>query len=257
MHYSLSVYQRICEEIARSNYTVHTVEQFFRENPSCRFIILRHDVDACPSRALEMAKVEYSYGIKATYYFRYVPDVFKTEAIKSIKAMGHEIGYHYETLNKCEGNLSEAIKLFEKEINEFRRIGIDIKTVCAHGSENKKVYGLNTDIFKYDPQLEKRVNIIGEAYLNVDFANVTYITDWKVYTRTPNLLFEVFCRGEQPYVEYSPSTIMENYQLVSRLLSSPDGRFYITIHPQYYIKKTFLLIITKIRSRIGREWARG
>lgn len=256
MYNSLSMYERICGKIARSNYKIYTVEQFLKENPSCGFIILRHDVDAYPLRALEMANIEHAYGIKSTYYFRYIPNVFNVEVIKSIKSMGHEIGYHYETLNKCKGNLPEAVKLFEKEINEIRRIGIDIKTVCAHGSENQKVYGLNTNIFKYDLQLEKKVNIIGEAYLNIDFANVKYITDWKVYTHTSNLLYEVFQRGEENYVEYSPSTVTEIYQLIDRVLSSYGGRFYISIHPQYYIKERYLLTIMKIRSKVSKEIAK-
>lgn len=61
------------------------------------FVLLRHDVDARPDNALRMARLEHSLGIRGTYYFR-MPHTFDPPIIKEIAALGHEIGYHYETL---------------------------------------------------------------------------------------------------------------------------------------------------------------
>jgi len=48
-------------------------------------------------------------------------------------SLGHEAGYHYESLVKAGGDFSEAIKMFEVELNRLKQIA-DIKTICAHGS---------------------------------------------------------------------------------------------------------------------------
>ncbi|WP_269849870.1 hypothetical protein [Methanosarcina horonobensis] len=69
-----------------------------------RFVLLRHDVDRMPGRALATAQIEHELGIKATYYFRTSENVFKPDIIRQIRDMGHEIGYHYETLSEAKGD---------------------------------------------------------------------------------------------------------------------------------------------------------
>ena len=63
------------------------------------FFILRHDVDRLPLNALDLAKIENSFGIKGSYYFRVVPESFNFDIIKKIEELGHEIGYHYEDVD--------------------------------------------------------------------------------------------------------------------------------------------------------------
>ena len=76
-----------------------------------------------------------------------------------------------------------ATPLFITELNEFRdKTGIDIKTVCSHGgvpyNGGRKIgYERNLDIFGYHPSLYKEAGITGEAYLDIDFSNVTYFSD--------------------------------------------------------------------------------
>ena len=62
-------------------------------------VIIRHDVDRKPLKALKMAEIEKDLGVKSIYFFRTTADVFKPEIMKRIAAMGHEIGYHYESLS--------------------------------------------------------------------------------------------------------------------------------------------------------------
>jgi len=61
------------------------------------FVILRHDVDARPQNSLRLARLEHTLGIRGTYYFR-IPHTFQPSIIQEIASLGHEIGYHYETL---------------------------------------------------------------------------------------------------------------------------------------------------------------
>ncbi len=242
MYFPLSLYQKICDEIKKSNLTVYTVKQFIMEKPSNQFIILRHDVDLNPSRALNMARIEHQYDIKATYYFRYMPFTFNTNIIKSISKMGHEIGYHYETLKKSKGNLNQSINLFKSELEKIKQSGVDIKTVCSHGS---KGHIINVDIFRYDPKLKDEVNLLGEAYLDVDFNNLTYVTDsMGVWTRcrygaVPSL------RDPQQRLKTSEMDASEPRliaKLVKDTLHSGVNRYYFLIHPQYYIKNYNIIV---------------
>ncbi len=242
VYFPLSLYQKICDEIKKSNLSVYTVEQFIMEKPSNQFIILRHDVDLNPSRALNMAKIEHQYDIKATYYFRYMPFTFNINIIKSISKMGHEIGYHYETLKKCKGNMDQSINLFKSELEKIKQSGVDIKTVCSHGS---KGHIINVDIFHYYPKLKDEVNLLGEAYLDVDFNNLTYVTDsMGVWTRCKHGV-DPSLRDPQQRMKASEIDASEPRvitKLVKDILCSGVNRYYFLIHPQYYLKNYNIIV---------------
>lgn len=96
-------YVKTTQSINFSKTTATQLTKNTRENADERItiakrVILRHDVDARPHNALNIAQLEHSLGIKGSYYFRMVPECFDTEIIRRIASMGHEIGYHYETL---------------------------------------------------------------------------------------------------------------------------------------------------------------
>jgi len=169
--FTLDKYRQLCEAIINAQYTVLTVEACLtRRNPPQKFIVLRHDVDRNPDRALQMAIIENRFGIKASYYFRYDKKVFQPYIVSEIAKLGHEIGYHYETLDRAKGNYDKAIQMFEHELEEFRKIA-EIKTICMHGNPLTKWD--NRDLWtKYD---FKNFGLIGEAYLSFD--NITYLSD--------------------------------------------------------------------------------
>jgi len=173
MDFTLQKYESLCETISNYSYTTITFEQYFsQKNLSKNCILLRHDVDRNIGNALKMAVIEHRYNLVSTYYCRMTERVFKPKYFQKIASLGHEIGYHYETLDKAKGNEVEAIKIFEQELNAFRDF-IEIKTVCMHG--NPLSPWLNSNIWnKYD---FKEFGIIGEPYLSLDYKNVIYLTD--------------------------------------------------------------------------------
>jgi len=236
VYFPLSLYQEICDEIKRSNISVYTVEQYIIEKPSKQFIILRHDVDLNPSRAVNMARIEYLHRIKATYYFRFMPFIFDLNKIKLISKMGHEIGYHYETLKKNRGNIEEAIALFKTELKKFRQSGINVKTVCAHGSKGTVI---NFDIFHHYPQLREEENLIGEAYLDIDFSDLTYVSDsmgvWTKHKHGVNQSRRNQ-RQEQETDKAFASEPKNIVKLIRDVFNSKTDRYYFLVHPQYYIK---------------------
>jgi len=140
--------------------------------PKNRFIILRHDVDKLPGNSLKTAKIENKLEINGTYYFRSVKESYDEKLIKQIADLGHEVGYHYENLSTCGGDLRLAIEDFRLNLEKFRKI-YPVKTICMHGSPLSKWD--NRDLWKvYD---YRDYGIIGEPYFDIDWDEVFYLTD--------------------------------------------------------------------------------
>ena len=171
LDFTLGKYHELCESIVSSGYVPMTVRKYLEnENPPSSFLILRHDVDSQSMRVWKTAQIERDMGISATYYFRYTADVFKPEVIKGVADMGHEIGYHYEVLDRAKGDLERAIGIFSSELNAFRQL-VEVRTISMHG--NPLTHWDNRDLWrKYD---FKSFGIVGEAYLSL--SDVVYLSD--------------------------------------------------------------------------------
>ena len=135
-------------------------------------VILRHDVDKKPQNSLAMAQIEQELGWKATYYFRAVPESWDEEIIRKISAMGHEIGYHYESLATCDGDLEAAYQDFCLNLERLRALA-PVSTICMHGSPTSKWD--SRDLWKYYDY--QQLGITTEPYLDTDFSEVFYLTD--------------------------------------------------------------------------------
>ena len=71
-------------------------------------LTLRHDVDLKPLNSLRTAQMEAEKDMHGIYYFRAVPESWDEDVIKLIALLGHEIGYHYESLTTCDGDVDKA-----------------------------------------------------------------------------------------------------------------------------------------------------
>lgn len=153
-------------------YSVKGVDDFISSKQSERTLILRHDIDRYPNNALKMAKLEYKMGVRASYYFRIIPSVYKEDIIKKVRDLGHEVAYHYEDLSLVKGDYQKAIKHFENGLSMIRKFA-PAKTICMHGSplskwDNKKLW----DKYNY-----KDFGIIGDTSYDIDYNKVFYISD--------------------------------------------------------------------------------
>jgi len=131
LDFTIHKFRRLCEAIAGTYPTVTMAEYMDNQHPD-RFILMRHDVDRMPGHALETARIEHELGIRATYYFRSTRSVFRPDIMRQISDMGHEVGYHYETLSEANGNPDKAIELFQSHLDTFRTI-CDVRTICMEG----------------------------------------------------------------------------------------------------------------------------
>ncbi len=94
---------------------------------------LRHDVDLLPANSLRTAQIENSLQLQSTYYFRMVPESYDEAIIRQIAALGHEVGYHYESLTTCGGDMEAAYRDFCDNLAKLRQI-VPVSKICMHGS---------------------------------------------------------------------------------------------------------------------------
>ena len=172
MDFTRKKYIQLLQQLKSSGYTFITFAEYCSRNAPQRFVILRHDVDLKPKNSFGVAEYEKKLGAKATYYFRAVPESWDEDIIKQIHIMGHEVGYHYESLTTCNGNVQRAFEDFKKNLAALRKL-VNVQTIRMHGSP-RSPYD-SKDIWKTYSYQE--LEIIGEPYLDTDFSEVFYLTD--------------------------------------------------------------------------------
>jgi hypothetical protein len=172
MDFTLRKYQTLLLALQQAGFRFVSFEDFCEGRAGEKFVILRHDIDKMPENALKIAKLEAQLSIKATYFFLTTKAVFKENIIQEIKALGHEIGYHYKDLVEAGGNTEKAIASFEKNLSLLRAIA-PVKTIAMDGCPTSKID--NKDIWKKHNYRD--FGIIGEPYFDIDFNQIFYLTD--------------------------------------------------------------------------------
>lgn len=155
--FTLAKYRELLTEL-KQHYQIVTVKDYFtgmtwKPQP---VVILRHDVDRRPHNALRMAEIETAMGISSTYYFR--KTTFNQHIIEDIHFWGHEIGYHYEVMDKAKGDIGVAHAIFNTEL-EILRCWVPVKTCAAHGNPLTK-YDNRTFFERFDVG---QFGLVGEA----------------------------------------------------------------------------------------------
>jgi len=168
------IYRQLLVSLKEAGCHFVTVNEYFTNKNTILtpLIMIRHDVDRRPNSSLKMAKIEADMGVKATYYFRTISSTLKPDIIREIASLGHEIGYHYESLAEANGNYEEAIDDFSKNLNILRSI-YPIKSIAMHGRPTSK-WDSRWLWKKYD---YKEFGIVSEPYFDINFNKVFYSTD--------------------------------------------------------------------------------
>jgi len=98
-------------------------------------LVMRHDVDFCPKRALRIAQVEKELGISATYFFLVSTEFYNiyssetARCLREIKNMGHHIGLHFDAATYDLSKIDEAA---EAECQSLAGVVGDIEIVSFH-----------------------------------------------------------------------------------------------------------------------------
>lgn len=135
-------------------------------------VTLRHDVDRKPKNSLRKAQIENEFDWKAIYYFRAVPESWDEAVIRGIASLGHEIGYHYESLTTCHGDLEAAYRDFCVNLERLRAL-VPVTSICMHGSPKSKWD--SRELWRHYDYHD--LGIVSEPYLDTDFSKVFYLTD--------------------------------------------------------------------------------
>jgi hypothetical protein len=252
--FTITIYKELLDSLVNQNYSFQTFVEFIKE-PKEKCVVLRHDVDAKKQNSLEFAKIQNELGIKGTYYFRIVPQSFDEKIIKEIHQLGHEIGYHYETMDTSKGNIDKAYDEFCRNLNMFRKI-VPVSTICMHGSPLSKFD--NRDIWKkYD---YKKLDLIAEPYFDIDFNKTFYLTDTGRKWDGSNVsVRDKVMKGTNIT---NTDFLKRKYHLTRQIISdikqnSFPAQVVFTFHPQRWTNKPFdwtrELILQGIKNQV-KKW---
>jgi adenine-specific DNA methylase len=263
--FTLTKYESLLQTIKKTNYLTCTVYDFLKNNPG-KCIILRHDVDRAVNRNLAMAKLEHSYGIKSTYYFRHIEETFKPEIILQMAKMEHEIGFHYEVIDKANGDIDKAIEIFRKELEDLRKVTekvTEINTVCMHGNPLKP--WSNRDLWqKYD---FRSFGLTGEPYISIDYNKVFYLTDTgRTWADLKIRVKDTIDRSENKAGANSktdPTAISSTDDVIHLIQSEKVSQICLLVHPNRWCEdlggwaKELLLQNVKNVGKAGIVWYRS
>ena len=225
--FTLGLYKTLIKTVQKKfNDQIFTFSDFLSvpRKPE-RFCIIRHDVDRKSSAALRMATSENDLGVQASYYFRSKNQNFNKNVIKRINDLGHEVGFHYESLASAEGNYQDALADFKKCIRNFHNIS-KISTISMHGSPLSKYN--NLDLWQEFDRSEifDELGLIGDVVLDIDFSDILFITDtgrnWQ--SQKGNL---------RDKVNSLIAVDLKNSRDLLRLIEKPNyGKVVLQIHPE-------------------------
>ena len=173
--FTLAKYDELCRTIVASGYIPLTIAAYLERKRDAlppSFVLLRHDVETSPAHAVGMAEIEAGHGLAATYFLRPRREGFRADAIARLRARGHDIGYHYDTLARARGDVPRALRLFAQDLEALRRHG-PVRLASMHGSP----------LFPWDNRDLWRAarpadfGIDGEVYADIDYTDVRYFSD--------------------------------------------------------------------------------
>ena len=208
--FSYKNYAEMLENIKQIG-TLMDFQEIVEKEPQ-KFILLRHDVEFSPQRALQMSKIEYEHNIKSSYFFQVTNNSYNIlskkniDRVREMHFMGHKIGLHFHL------NGLEDITIIKNRIKK------EAELLSAY-------FGFPIDRFSFhrppDFVLEKTVEVLGliNAYdkkffnytkdatqLNFD-KDVKYIADskWTQWSYT------------QPYL-YPTKNFLQQYNKIQILV---------------------------------------
>ena len=169
-----TILERLLETYEFSRYDYKKI------NSDRKIVLWRHDLDTSLLRAVKLAEIEKTYGIKSTYFVHlqspgyniYEPSQYK--AIIEIIRGGHEIGLHFDygfySLHKSmnDRNEIEQCAVEEKEILE-KLFGVKIKAVSFHNPVFNNILDIQDDYYggmvnAYSKTISEKCRYCSDSY---------------------------------------------------------------------------------------------
>ena len=92
--FTYGYYEKLLQSFKDNGYSF----RFFGDVLKGKAVLMRHDVDFSPSKALRMGEFEFNHGIRSTYFFLVDSSFYSVcgqetlAFIRGLTAMGHRIG---------------------------------------------------------------------------------------------------------------------------------------------------------------------
>jgi hypothetical protein len=190
-------------------------------------------------------------GIRGSYYFRIVPESYDETIIRQISNLGHEIGYHYEDLALCGGDVDKAYESFCRHLERFRKI-VPVTTICMHGSPLSR-WDSRAIWHKYD---YRTLGITAEPYFDIDFNNTFYLTDTGRRWDGHKVSIRDKAMASRPVT--NPDFLGRSYHTTSDVINALEtggfpGRVMVTLHPQRWTDNKFLWVKEYIAQNLKNQ----
>lgn len=222
------------------------------------FLVLKHDIENTVPKAYKLAEIEHKYGHRGTYYVHaYLLDNPRNvEILRSMKAMGHEISYHYDVMDSNHGNLGEAIAEFEANRKRFEKLGFPIVTVCQHGNPvvERIGYTSNRDFFR-NQQVQTMYPQIADIMVNY---KEKYQMDYTYFSDAGRKFKLIFDPINNDIVNSDDQNVP--YENLDALLSALPQKAIISTHPHrwtdsaaFYIVKEKVFQTIKVTAKLAMK----
>lgn len=243
-----------CRQLAEKGHYSIPTREIIPSNP--HYVVLKHDVETNVQKAYQLAKIENKYGHKGSFYVQayLMHNQENIIMLREMQEMGHEISYHYDVMDSCQGDLDKAIQEFHSNIELFERNGFLIQTVCQHGNPIvvRKGYTSNRDFFRsekvrriYPLICDVMVNLKSDIPTEFDY----YSDAGRVFKRIYDPLNNDVVNSDDKNVSFKDlSTLLEalNYQ---------NGNI-ISNHPHRWCRSGLIYLIKASTFKIIRATAK-
>lgn len=210
-------YRRLLR-LARANFSFRFFEDFDRQE---RFVLWRHDIDFSVHSALKLASIEAEEGVGSTYFlhlhsrFYNLLDPENTALVRSILAMGHRIGLHFDIDYWGANDIGKMMMLLRRESKLLEvALGLSVRVFSFH---NPSPFALSCNAWSYGGLIN--------AYAEYFQRDLPFVSDSNGYWRFRRL--EDVLRGSEPRLQvlthpgWWPDVAMSPKERVHRCI---DGR---------------------------------
>lgn len=179
MKFTWDAYRELLHLLVKHGYAFRCYDDYDTEK---RCVILRHDIDNDPIKALKMAQLENRYGAVSTYFVLVTSDFYNVLSrhnavtIQRIQRLGHHIGLHFDETRYPQ--IAQDHEAMQRKIRMEADIlacvtGVDITSVSMHRPSQGT--------------LEANWEIPGmvNSYSNVFFRDFKYLSDSRRRWREP------------------------------------------------------------------------
>lgn len=175
MEFTYDAYRKLIDKVLQNGYQVCSYKNVDKFDKA---IILRHDVDFSPRKAIDMARIEYQLGVKSTYFVLLSTEfynVFSKETadiLSQIIEMGHEIGLHFDEQRYNATSIDQMKDYVYKEASILEKaLDSEVNVISMHRPSK---FTLNNNI-----EFEGLINSYSKKY----FKEMKYVSDSRMYWR--------------------------------------------------------------------------